>query len=1015
MQLNPAQEDAIKCSGIQLILAGPGSGKTHVITEKILYLISQGISPSQILALTFSDKAAQEMRARLESVPQSADLTVSTFHSFCLTFLEENRLDSGINFSSGIISRANQLVWGLKNIDSFGFEHIEVGNNAVDVIEAIIDGISTFRDELISPDELAEYLKEKQQCELSAEESAYLEKLSDLLKVYREYERFKREEMLLDYDDMIHETCRLFERKPLILQRYKERYTHILVDEFQDTNYAQLQLVKMLVGDHLCVVGDDDQTIYRFRGAYLTNMQDFMQHFRDAQEILLTHNYRSTRTILTLALALMHHAPNRREKRLLTENPPGDPVHVVQCENETTEASYVVGEIERLLGTPFISRTEKVERPYTYKDFAIICRRRSDGAKFYQLLRNRGIPAEFVGEMEFFSAPVIRDLLAYLKIINNPITAGIPLNRVMKISGIPETEVQKINAVARRSTFGDPYNDGVFEAMRNVDSLAPHYSIEIKEILGTLDSLIMDKDRGPLTTLVHHLMMHATDLYARALEDETGQEILLLNQFLTITREYEEITKDATVDSFLTYLRFLSGFSIEVGETDVADSVKVLTVHKSKGKEFPVVFVVDLALNRFPLRYQSKEFYVPNDLSKGMKTGDDEKALFEQEERRLLYVAMTRAEDHLYLTRAKWYGNNKNPTKHSKFLDELPLEDTSLIEQIDVPAVISTPTLRGENPMVQYQHSIQYQAKRAIHQLHLQTALQHIVTLEKLRLLSEGKNLSLFDRDAFLTFTENDAEIEALMQGHTPSLVGEAHTFSASGLGTYERCPLKYKFQYVILIPSIPRTFFDLGSSVHTVIEHLSKKQKEGIPPTKEKALALLDSAWSTAAYESKSHEVKDRATAEALLDTYLAWQAANRNRILEAEKRFQITLGGRTIRGVIDRIEETPEGDIVVIDFKTGSKPGTLSKNTIKEDMQMNLYSLAIRDLYRKLPIRASLYYLSPNKTFDYIPTAETIGAFEERVVNLINAVCAEEFFPTPDFQTCKWCEYKDFCGESD
>jgi DNA helicase-2/ATP-dependent DNA helicase PcrA len=656
-----------------------------------------------------------------------------------------------------------------------------------------------------------------------------------------------------------------------------------------------------------------------------------------------------------------------------------------------------------------------VERPYTFKDFAIICRRRRDGAKFYQLLRDRGIPAEFVGEMEFFSAPVIRDLLAYLKIINNPLAAGIPLNRVMKISGIPETEVQKINAVARKATFGNPYNDGVFEAMRSIDSLAPHHATAVSEILGTLDRLIMEKDLGTLTVLVHHLMMRATDLYARALEDETGQAVLLLNQFLTITREYEEITRDVTVDSFLSYLRFLSGFSIEVGETDVADSVKVLTVHKSKGKEFPVVFVGDLALKRFPLQYQEKEFFVPNDLSKGLKTTDDEKALFLQEERRLLYVAMTRAEDLLYLTRARWYGNNKNPTKQSKFLDELPLEDTSLIKKIEVPAEISVPSIRGGNALEQYQHTLQYQAKRAIHQLHLKTAIQHIVTLEKLRLIAEGKSPSSFNRDAFLAFTENDAEIEALVQGHTPCLVGESHTFSASGLGTYERCPLKYKFRYIVQVPSLPRTFFDLGSAVHTVIEHLSRKQKEGIPPTKEMALSLLDTAWSTAAYESKSHEMKDRAMAETLIDTYLAWQAGNPNRVLEAEKRFQVSLGGRLLRGVIDRIEETPGGEIVVVDFKTGSKPGNLSKNTIREDMQMNLYSLAIRELYGRLPVRASLYYLGPDKAYDYRPTAESIGTFEDRVVALINAICAEEFSPTPDYQTCRWCDYRDLCEDGE
>ena len=1012
MELNPAQTDAVTCSGIQLILAGPGSGKTRVITEKIRHLVTGGISPSSILALTFSDKAAQEMKERLEEVPGSSDLTVSTFHAFCLSVLEDNRLHSGINFSSGIISRANQLVWGLKNIDTFGFEHIVVGNNAVGVIESIIDGISSFRDELISPDELAGYLEEKKGQELSAEESEFLEKLSDLLKVYRAYEQHKREEMLIDYDDMIHEVCRLFGDKPLILRRYREIYTHILVDEFQDTNYAQLQLVKMLAGDHLCVVGDDDQTIYRFRGAYLTNMQDFKEHFREAREILLDHNYRSNRTILTLSLALMHHAPNRREKQLLTQNPPGDPVKFVECENEPTEASYVVDEIDRLLGTAFAPRQEKNERSFEYRDFAIICRRRIDGVKFYELLKNRGIPAEFVGEMEFFSAPIIRDIMAYLRIVNNPIAGGIALNRVMKISGIPETEVQKINAVARKSASRDSNNDCVFESMQITDSLQPRYATATKEILGTLDDLIMKKDRGSLTAYVHRLMMHSTDLYSRAMEDTTGQEVLFLNQFLTITREYEDVAKDATIESFLDYLQFLSGFSIELGETGVVDSVKVLTVHKSKGKEFPVVFVVDLAQNRFPLRYRSKEFYVPNDLSKGLKTADDEKALFEQEERRLLYVAMTRAEDRLYLTRSTWYGNNKTPTKPSKFLNELPLDDTSLIERIEVPSSMALPVIRGEDPVEQYRQEVICQAKRAVHQQHLKTAIQHIVELEKIRLLSEGKSLSAFDSESLLTFEENDAEIEALFQGHLRSLVGDEHTFSPSGLNIYETCPLRYKFQYVLRIPSAPRTFFDLGSAVHRVIELLSNKQKEGIAPTKEMAFELLDSVWTSSSYESKTHETEDRAKAESLLDNYLRWQENNQNRILDAEKRFKINIGGRTVNGVIDRIEETPEGEIVVIDFKTGS-PGSVSKNTIIKDIQMNCYSIAARELYGKLPARASLYFLKPDRTIDYLPTPETIETFEDRALGLINSVCADEFSPKPDFQSCKWCEYKDLCEE--
>jgi DNA helicase-2/ATP-dependent DNA helicase PcrA len=288
MPLNPSQETAVTGTGIQLVLAGPGSGKTKVITEKILHLIEQGTKPEHILALTFSDKAAAEMLERLEQQTNTTDLTVSTFHAFALSVLEDNVLDSGLSFSSGIISRANQLVWGLRNIDSFGLEHIEVGNNGTGVIEAIIDGISRFRDELIGPDQLEKYLHDKDSSCLSGDERDYLNKLKDLLKVYRAYETYKRAENLLDFDDMIHEAVRLFLKKPGILRKYRERFTHILVDEFQDTNFAQFQLIQQLAHNNLCVVGDDDQTIYRFRGAYLTNFQDFRQCFKSCAETVPT-------------------------------------------------------------------------------------------------------------------------------------------------------------------------------------------------------------------------------------------------------------------------------------------------------------------------------------------------------------------------------------------------------------------------------------------------------------------------------------------------------------------------------------------------------------------------------------------------------------------------------------------------------------------------------------------------------------------------------------------------------
>ena len=1006
MTLNPSQETAVKECGIQLVLAGPGSGKTRVITEKILHLVANGVRPENILALTFSEKAASEMLERLEGNVDTLHLSVGTFHAFCLELLEDNVLDSGISFHGGIISRANQLVWGLKNIDTFGFSHIEVGNNAPGVIESIIDGISAFRDELIAPDELAEYLKGKESAEVTDTEREYLDKLADLLKVYRAYEQYKRTANLLDYDDMIHEAVRLLEAKPHILRRYRRQYTHILVDEFQDTNYAQLQLIRLLVGDNVCVVGDDDQTIYRFRGAYLTNFHDFREKYPQCAEILLSHNYRNSQTILTLALELMKHAPNRREKELITQNPPGDPVIVAECENEAAEVSFVLSEIEKTLNTSIPGR----DRVFVPGDFAIICRRRAEGTKYYRALKRLGIPVEFVGEVEFFDARIIRDLLAYLTVIANPLIAGVSLARVMKMTGIPEPSIQRINTAAREIAREQKGNDGVYESMMRALEIVPPDAPVVLEITGLIDRILAEKDRSTLHELVHNLVMKDTNLYQRALSDESQQEPLLLKTFLKITEDYESIAPGTTVKEFLDYCKLLSGFSVEVGEMENKDAVRILTVHKSKGKEFPVVFVSDMAYQRFPLRYQSKPFYVPNDLSKGLKTGDDEKKLFEQEERRLCYVAMTRAELRLYLTRARFYNENKKETKPSQFLFEMRYADNPLITRVDVQAPKIIAEGPAATPFEELVKTTREQAKAAIDQGLHRTALQRLVELEKLRLIEAGEDPATFEASLFFAFTEPVFNLPET-PGKRQSLISDGHTFSASALNTYEDCPLRYKFQYVLLVPSSPRTYFSFGQAVHSVIEQLSRDNLNGVPFSKERALALLDANWDSSAYPSRTQEAEDKRKADLLLDTFLDWQAKNRHTILVAEQRFRFRLGERNMTGYIDRIEQQPDGGLVVIDFKTGSKPSNITKAGIREDIQMNVYCMAVQAMYGKVPVRASLYYLKDDKTIDYIPDDESIAAFKERVSGMISAVCSEEFPARPSYIGCQRCDYRDLC----
>jgi DNA helicase-2/ATP-dependent DNA helicase PcrA len=1007
MTLNPPQQAAVEENGIQLVLAGPGSGKTRVITEKILHLISSGVAPEHILALTFSEKAAAEMLERLEGRVDTSHLFVGTFHAFCLELLEDNVLDSGISFHGGVISRANQLVWGLRNIDSFGFEHIEIGNNAPGVIESIIDGISAFRDELITQDELAAYLAMKKGKDVPEAERSYLDKLADLLKVYYAYEKYKREANLLDYDDMIHEAVVLLTKKPLILNRYRKQYTHILVDEFQDTNYAQAQLVRLLAGENVCVVGDDDQTIYRFRGAYLTNFRDFREQYSACNEILLSFNYRNSQTILTLALELMKHAPNRQEKELITQNPPGDPVVVAECENEAAEVTFVLSEIERLLGTPVPGKGHA----FTPGDFAIICRRRAEGVKYYRALKQLGMPVEFVGEVEFFSARIIRDLIAYLNVLANPLTAGISLARIMKMDGISEQSIQKINTAAREVARAAPGNDGVYESMLRAAEIVPGDATVVSEITSLVTKILEEKGRTTLHELVYNLVMRDTNLYQRALADEGQQEPLLLKTFLKIVEEYEGIAPGGTISEFLDYCGLLADFSVEVDEQENTDAVRVLTAHKSKGKEFPVVFVTDMAYQRFPLRYQSKPFYVPNDLSKGLKTGDDEKKLFEQEERRLCYVAMTRAEQRLYFTRAKRYGDNKNETRPSQFLIEMRYASNPLIQRVEVAAPRAIDEASASTPLEELVRELREQLKAAVDQGLHKTVLQRLIELEKLKLIADGGDPASFDAGSFFAYVEPDFRLSELVKGKDLPLIGLGHTFSASALNIFNDCPLRYKFQHVLLVPSSPKTYFSLGSAVHNVIERLSRDFLAGIAFSRERALALLDAEWDSSAYPNRTQEAEDRAKAEVLLDTFLAWQEKNRNVIVAAEQRFRFRFGDRTVTGYIDRIERQPDGGYVVIDFKTGARPSNITKAGIREDIQMNIYCMAVQAMFGKLPARASLYYLRDDRMVDYIPDDESIAAFKERLSSMIAAVCEEEFPAKISYMGCRTCDYTDLC----
>lgn len=1019
IELNFEQKQAVQHSGSPLlVIAGPGSGKTHVIIERVMHLVRSGIKPSEILCLTFSEKAAGEMKQRLEKLIDVTEMEISTFHSFAKNVLEDNVLDSGIGMSSGVLKRSAQLVWGLKNIDNFKLEHLEIGNNAVEIVESVIDGISTFKDELISPEELQKYIDTKLQKELDDAEKDFLLKLSDLCKVYFKYQEFQRTKAVIDFDDMVVQTIELFKRKENVLSKYQKKFKHVLVDEFQDNNFAQLELVKQIAKDgNVTVVGDDDQSIYRFQGAYLTNFEDFKSYFSGTVVQVLNRNYRSSQNIVNLANQSLEGIPKRHEKKLKSEHEEGQKVTVAQCSNESSEVEFVVKTIKELLGKT-IERRDGTSTPLDYRDFVILSRRKAEGKKFAKALKAHGIPSLFIGESNIFSSPIVRNLMAFLVIANKPTVSGIEINRLMKNHGINEMTMARINHVARKKARADPTDiDFVFDTLKNCGTLDISQKEEVKELAEQIQKIIKLESKKTISEMVYDIIMSISDLYKRSIQSDTPENRrnqLILKEFYNIASEYDSLNPQGTLDDFINYLNLMGQFDVELKEgSDLDNSVQVTTIHQSKGKEFPVVFVTDVAQNKLPLRYQAKKFYVPNELSKGITQTDDEKELHIQEERRLFYVAMTRAQNLLYVTYAKIYGQNIRETKPSRFLDELRFEDNPLINLVKYDRQNKKVLLEEERRVEKIKQDLQNKAASSLNQMHLKSAIQRIVELAKVKHYEKNGSFDGFRPEDILRFDDVDS-LKADLEGKKiPLLEKDKFKLSASKIKTYNDCPLKFKFSYVMEVPTKARTYFDLGTSIHAVAKHLTKLQMEGTEPTEELAFEILAKEWNASSFQSETQENQAKEKAKTMIRTYLKWLSESKNTPVAVEQPFSIEIEGVPFNGFIDRVEKTPDERFAVIDFKTGAVYE--SSKSIKVDPQMNIYALGVEKQYGQLPASTSLFYLKHDKIVDNQIEESQVRKVQEEIGTTVKSILNEEFDATPSYQTCRYCEYQSICDKKE
>ena len=634
-QLNPMQQKAVaQKDGAVLILAGAGSGKTGALTVRIASMLEHGIRPYNILAITFTNKAAKEMRDRVDALAGAAaqDIWISTFHSTCVRILrrEIDKIGYSKDFS---IYDADDQEKVMKEV----FKELNMSiTDKLFTVRSAVSAVSHLKEEMISWED---YLKEVDKADIRSWK---------ISRVYEAYQTRLLRNNALDFDDLIYKTVYLFRTRPDVLNAYQERFKYIMVDEYQDTNTSQYELVRLLAAKYgnLCVVGDDDQSIYGWRGANIRNILDFEKDFPNACVIKLEQNYRSTKNILSAANSVIRNNKSRKDKTLWTENTTGSVIHVFRSENDIEEAVFVSETIDK----------NAIGGKANYSDFAVLYRTNAQSRAIEDRFVKKGIPYKLFGGVRFYERKEIKDILAYLKLIDNSADT-VAIKRIINVPkrGIGEKSIETAECIAVER------NISLFSALGRAGE-CPELKARGKKLTDFYNFICSLKKRAE-SLQVHELIAAVAEEtgYKAELEadgtDDAMMRIENIDEFTAKAVEFEKTTEDATLSAFLEEIALVADID-SYNEND--DAVVLMTLHSAKGLEFPYVFMVGMEEGLFPG-------------SRAISSGDPNDM---EEERRLCYVGITRARKELFLTYAlhRMQHGQIQYNAPSRFLAELPPE-----------------------------------------------------------------------------------------------------------------------------------------------------------------------------------------------------------------------------------------------------------------------------------------------------------------------------------------------------
>ncbi|MBT4648782.1 ATP-dependent helicase [bacterium] len=962
-KLNPAQKQAVTHDkGPVILIAGAGTGKTTVITQRIAHLIvKKKAKPEEILAVTFTEKAAAEMEERVDKLlPLGySELWIHTFHGFAEKVLKDYALDIGLSNDFKLLDTTATWMLVRNNLDKFELNYYQPLGNPTKFIHALLSHFSRCKDEVVYPENYLEYAENLQLDSDSAADREDVEmeinRAKEVANAYHVYQQLLLDNNAMDFGDLINYTLKLFQERPQILEQFRKQFKYILVDEFQDTNWAQYELIKILAApnNNLMVVGDDDQAVYKFRGAAISNILSFQKDYPKAKQIFLTDNYRSGQNILDKAYNFIQlNNPDRLEaqlkvgnkkldKKLTGHNKTKGQVKVLSYTDKNSEIDGVLQQIAEI---------KKKDKEAQWSDFAILVRANDQAAGFVSMMRKIGWPHQFLASRGLYAQDIVLDIVAYLKLLDNYHESP-ALFRVLSLPcfNIDIQTLIHLNHLANRKSWSLYYT---LKAYRGHINLPVGQSRIIDEILAQIKTHTeLSKDK-PVSQVIYTWLEDSGYLKLITLEETqyTREQLNFLNQFFRKVRSWEEEALDGSVHQFLTQM----DMELESGEqgsikqdADAGpDAIKVMTIHGSKGLEFKYVFITNLVHLRFPSTQRRDPISIPEEFIKEQLPSGDAHL---QEERRLFYVALTRAKQAVYLTWAKDYGGSRE-RKPSRFLEEIkiaskvvPGKDIKEPNKIDLPLE---------------------QIKNAI-----------------------------------------------------------PKRFSFSQLKAYETCPRQYYYSHIVKLRGKGKAVFSFGKTMHSTLQKffqdvINRRQKtqadlfgqdhKTTDPSLEDLMNYYKESWIDDWYNGQTEKERYQKEGDKILKEFYQKFKGNWPVPLFLEKGANIKIGDYSLYGVFDRVDVDTEGKWELIDYKTG-KP-KVDKITFEDKKQLLIYQIAAKEVF-KVPVKAlTFYYLTNNTEVSFLGTEKELDKTKKWILDTIANILTGDFTATPGFM-CSTCDFNKIC----